>query len=288
VVRLQADQADQEPVYLDAPGETGPLPGTLEEVSALAPDGTPIRAWLARPESPDPAPLLLWVHGGPLSTWNSWSWRWNPWLMVARGWAVLLPDPGLSTGYGDHMVQRAWGRWGPVPYGDVMAVTDAVVDRPDIDHTRTAMMGGSYGGYMANWIAGQTDRFRAIVTHASLWSLDHFMGTTDHPGYWVWEWDLPDGSPERYERNSPNRNWRCLTTPMLVIHGDKDYRVPVGESLNLWTYLIHRQVPAKFLYFPDEGHWVLKPGNTRVWYETVHAFLAHHVLGEEWRRPELL
>jgi dipeptidyl aminopeptidase/acylaminoacyl peptidase len=287
-VRLDANGADQDPVYLDAPGDVGPLPGRLDEVFTEASDGTRIRSWLAHPDSAEPAPLLLWVHGGPLSSWNTWSWRWNPWLMVAQGWAVLLPDPGLSTGYGDAMVQRAWGQWGPVPYADVMAATDAVLERPDIDAGRTAMMGGSYGGYMANWIAGHTDRFRAIVSHASLWSLDHFLGTTDHPGFWVSEWDYPDTSPDRYALNSPDRHWDSITTPMLVIHGDKDYRVPIGEGLDLWTYLARKQVPAKFLYFPDEGHWVLKPGNVRLWYETVHAFLEHHVLGREWVRPELL
>ncbi|HET6875821.1 MAG TPA: prolyl oligopeptidase family serine peptidase, partial [Acidimicrobiales bacterium] len=149
VVRLDARRADPEPEYLSSPGEIGPIPGRLEEVEAEAPDGTRIRAWLARPEGDDAAPLLLWVHGGPFSSWNSWSWRWNPWLMVARGWAVLLPDPGLSTGYGDGHIQRAWGQWGPVPYADLMALVDETVRRPDIDAGRVAAMGGSYGGYMA-------------------------------------------------------------------------------------------------------------------------------------------
>ncbi|MGH9170963.1 MAG: prolyl oligopeptidase family serine peptidase [Acidimicrobiales bacterium] len=287
-VRLDARQCDQDPVFLAGPGEVGQLPGRLDEVTTVAGDGTAIRAWLAHPDSPEPAPLLLWVHGGPLASWNTWSWRWNPWLMVARGWAVLLPDPGLSTGYGDAMVQRAWGKWGPVPFADIMAVTDAAVARPDIDGERTAMMGGSYGGYMANWVAGHTDRFGAIVTHASLWSLGHFIGTTDHPGGWTTEWRYPDEAPERYELNSPHLHWDSISTPILVIHGDKDYRVPVGEGLDLWTALVRNQVPAKFLYFPDEGHWILKPGNVRLWYETVHVFLEHYVLGKEWVRPELL
>ncbi|HWE56149.1 MAG TPA: S9 family peptidase [Acidimicrobiales bacterium] len=287
-VRLDARAADQDPVYLDAPGAVAELPGRMEEVEAEAPDGARVRAWLVRPEGDAPAPLLLWVHGGPLMSWDTWSWRWNPWLMAARGWAVLLPDPGLSDGYGDDFVQRAWGHWGPVPFADLMAVTDATVARPDIDGTRTAAMGGSYGGYMTNWIAGHTDRFQALVTHASLWALESFMGSTDHPGAWMLEWGYADTEPDRYERNSPNRHASALVTPMLVIHGDRDYRVPIGEGLGLWSELTRRGVEAKFLYFPDEGHWILKPGNVKVWYQTVHAFLEHHVLGQEWVRPDLV
>ena len=122
----------------------------------------------------DLTPLTLWVHGGPLGSWNAWSWRWCPWLLVSRGQAVLLPDPALSTGYGLDYVQRGWGQWGAEPYTDIMALTDAVESRGDIRDDASVMMGGSFGGYMANWIAGHTDRFAGIVTHASLWALDQF------------------------------------------------------------------------------------------------------------------
>ncbi|HZB49530.1 MAG TPA: S9 family peptidase [Mycobacteriales bacterium] len=290
-VRIDPDLAEQEPVRLPGPAPDVRLPGRLEEVTTTADDGTPLRAWLALPGSASadrPAPLLLWIHGGPLSSWNAWSWRWNPWLMVARGYAVLLPDPALSTGYGDAFVARGWGSWGGRPFTDLMAVTDATVARPDIDESRTAAMGGSFGGYMANWVATQTDRFRAIVTHASLWHLDAFAGTTDYPSYWLREFGDPLVKPERYLENSPHLRVADIRTPMLVIHGDKDYRVPIGEALRLWQDLGRFSVPAKFLYFPDENHWVLSPGHAKVWYETVQAFLAQHVLGEEWRRPELL
>jgi len=149
-------------------------------------------------------------------------------------------------------------------------------------------MGGSFGGYMANWVAGHTDRFDAIVTHASLWALDQFGPTTDDASYWMREM-----TQEMSDRNSPHRHADAITTPMLVIHGDKDYRVPIGEALRLWWDLLHRQEdpesqPHKFLYFPDENHWILKPQHSIVWYETVFAFLAHHVLGEEWKEPEIL
>ena len=172
-----------------------------------------------------------------------------------------------------------------------MAITDAAVARPDIDGTRTAMMGGSFGGYMANWIAGHTSRFRAIVSHASVWALDQMFGTTDAPAEWRRHFGSPLTQPERYAANSPHLHAASIVTPMLVIHGDKDYRVPIGEALRLWTDLASVRgglAGAKFLYFPDENHWVLTPGNAIIWYETVLAFLAQHVLGEPWHRPHLL
>ena len=289
-VRIDATAVDGDPVELPAPG-TVELPGRLEDLAVTVEDGTTVRSWLALPADASPqhqVPMVLWMHGGPVSSWNTWSWRWNPWLMVAKGYAVALPDPALSTGYGHAMIQRGWGQWGGTPYTDLMAVTDHVEARPDIDAERTTAMGGSYGGYLANWVAGHTDRFRCLVTHASLWSLAQFFGTTDGPAYWAREWGLPDTEPEQYEKWSPERFLDAITTPMLVIHGDKDYRVPISEGLRLWWDLQRTGVEAKYLYFPDEGHWVLKPDNARVWYETVWAWLGTHVHGEDWRRPALL
>jgi dipeptidyl aminopeptidase/acylaminoacyl peptidase len=293
-VRIDLTVPDAAPQRLDGPVRPAELPGRLAEIETSAQDGATVRAWLALPAGASPgapAPLVLWVHGGPLSSWNTWSWRWNPWLMVARGYAVLLPDPALSTGYGRDFIARGHGEWGGRPYTDVMAITDAAAARPDIDETRTAMMGGSFGGYMANWIAGHTSRFRAIVSHASLWALDQMFGTTDAPAEWRRHFGAPLTHPERYAANSPHLHVANIVTPMLVIHGDKDYRVPIGEALRLWTDLAGVRgslVEAKFLYFPDEDHWVLTPGNSIIWYETVLAFLAQHVLGEPWRRPSLL
>jgi dipeptidyl aminopeptidase/acylaminoacyl peptidase len=291
---VRVSPATGEFTRLQAPGIPLTLPGHLTEITATADDGHPIRSWLVLPDNGKPAdgqethPLLLWVHGGPMMSWNSWSWRWNPWLMAGRGYAVLLPDPALSTGYGQEFIQRGYHEWGDRPFRDIMAATDAAVARDDIDETRTGMMGGSYGGYMANWIAGHTDRFGAIVSHAGLWVLDQMFGTTDMPMFWRPQFGDPLTSPEMYERNSPHRSLDEISTPMLVIHGDKDYRVPIGEALRLWWDLNRTAKDAKFLYFPDENHWILTPGNHTVWYETVYAFLGQHVLGEEWRRPELL
>ncbi|GGC93706.1 peptidase S9 [Tersicoccus solisilvae] len=289
---VRVDLATGEVTTLRGPVTRPELPGRLEEVRTEAADGTALRAWLALPGGAGadaPAPLLLWIHGGPLGSWNSWSWRWCPWLLVAQGYAVLLPDPALSTGYGQDFIQRGWGAWGEAPYTDLMDVTDAVVARDDIDETRTAAMGGSFGGYMANWVAGHTDRFDAIVTHASLWALDNFARTTDMSLYW--EKEL---SPAMTDANSPHRAVEQIRTPVLVIHGDKDYRVPINEGLRLWYELLSRSglpaddeghSPHRFLYFPDENHWVLKPQNAKVWYGVVAAFLAEHVLGRERPLP---
>jgi len=288
------------PVRIDPDGtvtelscaERPKLPGTLTEVTAAADDGQPVRSWLALPHGDTQAPLVLWMHGGPLASWNAWHWRWNPWLLVARGYAVLMPDPALSTGYGQDFIQRGWGAWGFAPYTDLMAATDAACAHPRVDGTRTAAMGGSFGGYMANWIAGHTDRFDAIVTHASLWALDQFGPTTDGAYWWAREM-----TPEMAEQNSPHRFVGQIRTPMLVIHGDKDYRVPIGEALRLWFELLTESglpaavdgtSPHRFLYFPSENHWVLSPQHAKIWYQVVTAFLARHVLGENVELPETL
>ncbi|MDR7277435.1 S9 family peptidase [Catenuloplanes atrovinosus] len=284
-VRVPIDGGAAEP--LRGPVETPAVPGRLTEVTATGADGTPVRAWLALPAGASadaPVPLAVFIHGGPQASWNSWSWRWNPWILTARGYAVLLPDPALSTGYGRDFIVRGWGRWGDAPYTDLMAITDAAEARPDIDATRTAALGGSFGGYMANWIAGHTDRFAAIVTHASLWSLEQFAGTTDASYYWTREM-----TEAMAEAHSPHRSADAISTPMLVIHGDKDYRVPIGEGLRLWWDLMSRSRAAhRFLYFPDENHWILTPRHSVIWYETVLAFLAEHIGGERWQRPSLL
>jgi dipeptidyl aminopeptidase/acylaminoacyl peptidase len=290
-VALDTGTPDQEPRPIPTPGLPLEVPGRVEEMTATATDGAPIHSWLVLPadaSETNPAPLLVWIHGGPLASWNSWHWRWNPWLMAARGYAVLLPDPALSTGYGQAFVERGRGRWGDEPFTDLMAATDAAVARPDIDAGRTAAMGGSFGGYMANWVAGHTDRFRCLVTHASLWALDQFHGTTDHAAWWEREFGDPYEDLSRYEAHSPHRFIDKITTPMLVIHGERDHRVPISEGLRLWVDLMRHGVEAKFLYFPDENHWVLKPQHARVWYDTVFAWLDHYLLGKEWQRPEIL
>jgi dipeptidyl aminopeptidase/acylaminoacyl peptidase len=268
------------------------LSGSLTELAARTRDGVRVRAWLVLPDNEKPAPLLLWIHGGPRDSWNRWSWEWNPWLLSARGYAVVLPDPALSTGYGQDFIQRGWGSWGPATFDDLMAITEVAVADPRIDATRTAAMGGSFGGFMANWVAGHTDRFAAIVSHASLWALDQFRPTTDTASHWRREI-----TPEFALENSPHRFVGRINTPMLIIHGDKDYLVPINEAMRLWFELLTDSAlpamedgtsPHRFLYFPTESHWVRAPQHVKVWYQVVIAFLAEHVLGEIGELPETL
>jgi dipeptidyl aminopeptidase/acylaminoacyl peptidase len=296
VVRLDAHAADQSPV----PVENGiaasgfEVANRIERLVVTVADGTSVGAWLVLPagaSAASPAPLVVSVHGGPAGTWNGWHWRWNPHVIADRGYAVLLPDPALSTGYGQALVDRGWGQWGGTPFTDVMACTDAAVARTDIDGDHVALMGGSYGGYMANWVAGHTDRFRCIVTHASLWELVGFHGTTDHGPSWEMEMGDPYRDASIYLANSPREHLAAMVaakTPMLVIHGEKDHRVPISEALTLWTDMRRMGIPGRFLYFPDENHWVLKPQNARLWYGTVLSFLDEHLRGIPFVRDALL
>jgi dipeptidyl aminopeptidase/acylaminoacyl peptidase len=296
VVRFDARTADQVPhVLAKGIDEHGIVaPGVVERISATAEDGTPLGGWLVRPptaSAANPAPLVVFVHGGPLGSWNMWHWRWNPHILAERGYAIVLPDPALSTGYGQQMLDRGWGQWGGTPYTDIMAVTDVAAARDDIDGATVGLMGGSYGGYMANWVAGHTDRFKAIVTHASLWELLGFHGTTDHGPAWEHEMGDPYEDPSGYLRNSPREFLAAMAehqTPMLVIHGEKDHRVPISEALILWTDMQRLGIPGKFLYFPDENHWILKPQNARLWYGTVLSFLDEHLCGKPFQRDPLL
>ncbi|WP_167142690.1 S9 family peptidase [Canibacter zhoujuaniae] len=304
VVALQ-DAIDQPPLPVRLDPETKQLaaieggiaapdiPGTLTEFTTEAADGTMIRSWLCLPtdaNADNQVPLLLWIHGGPFGSWNSWTWRWNPWTAVARGYAVLLPDPAISTGYGQEMLDRGWSEFGGSPFDDIMRCTHDALARPEIDADRKAALGGSYGGYMANWIAGQTgDFFDCIVTHASLWNLDQFRHTTDTAS--LWGAHLDDSHVAEY---NPAAAVQEIVAPMLVIHGDKDYRVPIGEGLRLWFELLSagdkspEENPHRFLYFPNENHWILTPNNSVTWYATVFAFVDRHVKGVNTEYPELL
>jgi dipeptidyl aminopeptidase/acylaminoacyl peptidase/outer membrane biosynthesis protein TonB len=268
----------------------------------LGAGGTPVEGFIVRPPNFDETrkyPLKFLIHGGPEGAWgDAWSYRWNPELMAASGYVVLMVNPRGSTGYGQAFVDGVNGDWGGKAYVDLMRGLDyAEKQFPYIDKTRECALGASYGGYMANWILTHTNRFACIVTHDGMFNPQSAYGDTEELWFNEWEFREPSsvaagkGRPakqtldplpaqpwnyfDRPAAQDPFRKWspmlsiRNAKTPTLVIHSQRDYRLDVSEGFQLFTALQRLNVPSKMLYFPDEGHWVLKPQNSKLWYETV-------------------
>ncbi|HYC77982.1 MAG TPA: S9 family peptidase [Planctomycetota bacterium] len=216
-------------------------------------------------------PLLLLIHGGPQGAWmDGWSTRWNPAIFASAGYVVFSPNPRGSTGYGHRFVEQISRDWGGRVMEDVLNGVDALVAEGYVDPSRMGAAGGSYGGYLVNWILGHDHRFKALMSHAGVYDLVSMYGSTEE--LWFPEWEFggpPWEQPEHYERWSPHRYAAAFRTPTLVIHGELDYRVPVAQGLQLFSTLQRKGVPSRFLYFPDEGHWILKPKNSRLWNATV-------------------
>ena len=258
----------------------------VRSFSARSTDGTPIQCFLVTPKgAPAPLPLAFWIHGGPIGMHgDGWHWRWNPLLLVAAGYAVALPNPRGSTGFGQEFVQGIWGNvWGEQCYRDLMTVADALAARDDIDAARIMAMGGSFGGYMTNWIGTQTERFNCLITHASVFTMANFTGVTDHPAWWYLEMggEDPYADMEHFDRYAPLRHIKKWKSPALIIHGERDYRCPVSEGLNLFEALQYHGVPSELLVFPDENHWILKPRNIVVWYRAVLEFIGRYLSAAE-------
>ena len=254
----------------------------VESCTVPSTDGVPIQFFFVKPKgATTPLPTLLWIHGGPIGMdADGWHWRWNPLLMVAQGYAVALPNPRGSTGFGQDFIQGIWGNvWGDQCYKDLICVTDALESRADVDPQRLMAMGGSFGGYMTNWIGTQTNRFRCLITHASIFTMAQFTGVTDHPAWWYLEMggEDPYADQAHFDRYAPVKYIKQWRTPTLIIHGERDYRCPISEGLNLFEALQYHKVPSELLVFPDENHWILKPKNIVVWYEVVLEFLARHM-----------
>ncbi|MFT4112674.1 prolyl oligopeptidase family serine peptidase [Silvibacterium sp.] len=218
-------------------------------------------------------PVKVLIHGGPQGEWgDSWSFRWNAELLAANGYVVVMINPGGSVGYGQAFVDRVNRDWGGRPYVDLMNGMDAAeVKYPFIDKGRECALGASYGGFMADWILGHTDRFRCIVTHDGMFNPESAYGTTEE--LWFNEWEFggtPWANRALYRRWSPMLSAPKMKTPTLVIHSQLDYRLDVSEGYQLFTTLQRMGVPSKMLYFPDESHWVAKPQNSELWYKTVN------------------
>lgn len=249
----------------------------LEEFTFKGANNEDVEGFLVRPPGFDPNkkyPLKFLIHGGPQGAWgNSWTYRWNAELFAATGnYVVVMINFHGSTGYGQKFCDSISGDWGGKPYVDLMKGLDYVEKTyPFIDKNREAALGASYGGYMANWILGHTNRFKCIVSHDGTFNTESAYGTTEE--LWFPEWEFkgpPWENRELYRRFSPHLFADKFKTPTLVLHGQNDYRLDVSEGFQLFTTLQRLKIPSKFLYFPDEGHWVLKPQNSRLWYKTVN------------------
>jgi dipeptidyl aminopeptidase/acylaminoacyl peptidase len=253
-----------------------------EEFWTEGADQAPVHGFMVRPPDFQPDkkyPVLFLIHGGPQGAWGqSWTYRWNAQVFAAAGYLVVMPNIRGSSGYGQKFMDDVNGDWGGRAYADFMAAADAAVKLPYADPDRTAAAGASYGGYMINWVLGHTARFKALVSHAGVFDLRSEFGETDELWFPLWEFrGTPWDDPDMYSRWSPSYFVREFKTPTLITHGELDYRVPVGQALQLFTALQLRNTPSKLMIFPDEGHWISKPQNSVLWYGTVIEWLDSYV-----------
>jgi dipeptidyl aminopeptidase/acylaminoacyl peptidase len=257
-----------------------------ESVTVPGADGVPMQMWILKPPGFDAKktwPVAYIVHGGPQVALNDgWSFRWNPQLWAAQGYVVALPNFHGSPGFGQKYVDAISGDWGGKCFVDCMKGVDWLEKQPWIDKDRIGSAGASFGGYMMNWFAVNTGRFKCLITHCSVWNFESMYGTTDELWFDEWEHGGPPWGKNRhsYEKHSPHRlagNLAKFKTPMLVIHNDLDFRCPIGQGHELFTTLQRQGVPSRMINFPDEGHWVLKPANSRYWHQEVFAWLKKHV-----------
>ncbi|HUU29638.1 MAG TPA: S9 family peptidase [archaeon] len=248
-----------------------------------AEDSVLVHGFLIRPPGFDPGrkyPLLYLIHGGPQGAWtDEFHYRWNAQMFASWGYVVVMVNPRGSTGYGQKFTDQITGDWGGKCYRDLMRGVDCLLERYDfIDPGRLGAAGASFGGYMINWIEGHTDRFRCLVNHDGVFDLESEFGSTEE--LWFPEWEFggtPWENPTLYRMWSPHRYAENFKTPMLVIHGEKDYRVPLEQGLAAFTTLQRMGIESRLLYFPDEGHWVLNPKNSRLWYDTIRQWLAGYL-----------
>jgi dipeptidyl aminopeptidase/acylaminoacyl peptidase len=246
-------------------------------------DGAKVQGFVVKPSNFDATkkyPVVYLIHGGPQGVWaNSWSYRWNPNMFSAPGYVVVAVNPRGSTGYGQKFTDEISGDWGGKVYTDLMNGLDyALATYPFMDKDRVAAAGASYGGYMINWINGHTNRFKALINHDGLFNTYSMYGSTEELWFPEWEfgglpWDNPDG----YQKWNPANYAKYMKTPTLVIHGGLDYRVPLEQGLMTFSALRRQGVPSRLLYFPDEGHWVLKPQNAFVWWDNMLGWLNTYI-----------
>lgn len=247
-----------------------------ESVTVAGAGGTPVQMWILKPPgfvAGKKYPLVFWVHGGPQSAFlDSWSTRWNAQLWAAQGYVLALPNPRGSTGFGQKFTDEISHDWGGKVFEDLMACLAHLEKQPYIDTSRMAAAGASYGGYMMNWFQGHTDKFKTLVTHCGVYDFISMYGTTEETWFDEWDHGIPWENPD-FEKFSPHRYAKNFKTPNLVIHNELDFRVPINQGLSLFTTLQRKGIPSRLLYFPDEGHWVLKPQNSELWHKTIFEWL---------------
>ncbi len=246
---------------------------TFEDFWVEGAEKTQVHSFIVKPPAFDPAkkyPVLMLVHGGPQGEWGeSWTYRWNAQVFAGAGYVVVMPNPRGSVGYGQKFTDDINQDWGGKPYDDLMAVTDYVAKLPYVDAEKMAAAGGSYGGYMINWMLGHTTRFKCFISHAGVYDLRSEAEATEELWFPTWEFGgMPWENPEVYDRWSPSKFVKEFKTPTLVIHGELDFRIPYSQGMALFTALQIQKVPSQMLMYPDEGHWVLKPQNSALWYKT--------------------
>ncbi len=251
-------------------------------VSVNGADGDPMQMWILTPPGFDKTrkwPLGFLVHGGPQGAWaDSWSFRWNPQVWAAQGYVIASPNPRGSTGFGQKYTDQISGDWGGRCYTDLMAGLEYLEQQSFIDPDRMFSAGGSFGGYMMNWFQGQNTKFKTLVTHCGVYNFDSMYTTTEELWFDEYEHGGPPWGPNRasYEKHSPHRLAANFKTPMLIIHNDLDFRVPVSEGQQLFTALQRQGIPSKFINFPDEGHWVLKAANSRYWHNEIFSWVKEY------------
>ncbi|MGH7537830.1 MAG: prolyl oligopeptidase family serine peptidase [Gemmatimonadales bacterium] len=256
----------------------------LEEFGFVGARGDSVFGWLLKPPGFDPAsryPVVYLLHGGPQTAWlDLWHARWNYQLFASRGYVVAAVNRHGSTGYGQKFTDAVSQHWGDYPFEDLMKGLDVVGRLSYADVGRTCAAGASYGGYLVYWIAGHTDRFRCLISHDGVFNTISMAGSTEELWFTNWEFGgTPYANRSLYEKWSPLnfvRNWK---TPMLIVHSQLDYRVDMSEGYQAFSALRTMGVPGKFLYFPDEGHWVLKPRNRRMWWGVALDWLDQYLKG---------
>jgi len=247
---------------------------SLEQYGFVGALGDSVFGWILKPPAFDPAkryPLVYLIHGGPQGAWTDyWGARWNYALFASRGYVVAAVNFHGSTGYGQKFTDAISQHWGDYPYEDLMKGLDVVARLPYVDSTRMGAAGASYGGYMIYWMAGHTTRFKTLVAHDGVFNAASMAGTTEELWFMDWEFGgTPYANRALYDKWSPLNFVQSWKTPILIVHSQLDYRVDLSEGYQAFTAAKELGVPAKFLYFPDEGHWVLKPRNRRLWWGTV-------------------